>query len=56
MSRLALVVGVYTLMPERIAASAAVVVGLIGAVIRRVLGGLALTRSRPTGLTAGRKA
>ena len=38
-------VSVYTLTPERIAASAAAVVGLIGAVI----GGLALTRSHRTG-------
>jgi hypothetical protein len=37
-------VSVYTLTPERIAASVAAVVGLIGAVV----GGLALTRSRRT--------
>jgi malonyl CoA-acyl carrier protein transacylase len=38
-------VSVYTLTPERIAATVAAVVGLIGAVI----GGLALARSRRTG-------
>ena len=41
----------YTLTPERVAASAAAVVGLIGAVI----GGLALARASRTGVGNGRR-